>query len=237
MKKILVLIFSLLFTAGIAAAQDAEAIINRYYQITGLDKIDPANVSATTEMEINVNGQSIKMMCAVKLPSKLRIDMQMAGQPTTIVFNGDKGSVSVPGMPVQPIPAEQMGQFQQQANLLSSLKWNTEDYTLTLLDSEEKDGKICDVVKMVPKNKEVPIQTQTLWFDRKSGLIDHTAVTVTTPQGDMEVTAVYKNYVKSGTFTYPSDIESQTGAMKTSIHISKYEIDVPIPDTLFIVAE
>lgn len=238
MKKIFSLLLLLAFAAGTAMAQDAEAIVERYYKLSGMDKVDIGKATVAIDMDMDVPGMTLSMSSVMRLPDKMKIEMDMRGQKIIILVDGDRGVMEFPGMGRQNIPEEQLKEMKRQNDMLSSMKWDLELFSLTYKGTEQKDDKTFDIVEMSPKStSELPIKHQAVYFDRETGLLDSATVTITTAQGDMTVNTLCSDYVRSGEILYPSKITASMRGMTTTINIRKMVVNCPVDDAVFEIGE
>lgn len=236
MKRIFLLTAMLLLTAvsnGIMA-QDATSIIDRYYKISGFNEVDAPGANLKMEMTISTQGMEMPCSIIISPPNRMRMEMTMAGQKMLVVVNGDKGWMSVPGMGTQPIPADQIKQISQQNNPLQSMRWDAEEFDLTLLEPVTQEGVKYDVVKAKAKNANSPVTEQILYFNNATGLVSFSDATISVGGQSMQTKTEFKEYKTIGKFQHPSELEvSMNGNVVSTVKIKSIEFDYPVTDEMF----
>lgn len=234
MKKLLFLV-SALAVAGIfgqVSAQSAASVIERYNKATGIGQVDASK--SNTMMKMTVSNMGMKMPYSIIMANpthRMRMEMEANGQKILIVVSGEKGWMSIPGMGVQPLPAEQIKQFQGQVDLLSNMKWDAGSFDFELLPQVTENGKKYDVVRAKSKKADVSGKDQTIYFDNATGLA---AFVETTAAPGQNVRVSLGNYKTTGNYKYPSEIKTLMGGKEASaITIDALELDYPVTDAMF----
>lgn len=234
MKKLFFLV-SALAIAGIfgqVSAQSAASVVERYNKATGVGSVDVSKSNMMMKMTISNMGMKMPYTIVMANPThRMRMEMEANGQKILIVVSGEKGWMSMPGMGVQPLPAEQIKQFQGQVNLLSNMKWDEGSYGFELLPQVTENGKKYDVVRAKPKKADVSSNDQTVYFDNATGLAAFVEAEAAPGQN---ARVLFGNYKTAGKLKYPSELKTLMGGKETSvITIDALELDYPVKDEMF----
>lgn len=235
MKKLFFLTAAFLLAGilGQVSAQDAAAVVERYNKATGVAQVDASK--SNTMMKMTVSNMGMKMPYSIIMANpthRMRMEMEANGQKILIVVSGEKGWMSIPGMGVQPLPAEQIKQFQGQVDLLSNLKWDAANFDFELLAPVTENGKKYDVIRAKAKNASVATKEQTVYFDNATGLAAF--VDAAPDATGQSVRVSLGNYKTTGKYKYPSEIKSLMGGKEVSaITIDALELDYPVTDAMF----
>lgn len=230
-------VFALGLAAVPASAQDdgAQAVIDRYEQVTGLDKLDPAEMtSVMMEVAVDVQGMSMPMKMVLKEPRKINVDMEMAGQKMKMVVDGENGWISVPGQGVMPMPDEALKQLREQTNVSQNYRWNKKDYTYKTAGEVKEDGHTYSGVQMTPKQPQPQVSNMIVYFDKATGLAAY--VTMDIDQGGQVMPARmnFGDYKTFGKLKLPSRYKMLVGGTELmTMEIKALEYDYPTTDAMF----
>lgn len=237
MKKTFFLTIALVLLCGAsfrAEAQDADAVLDRYGRVSGFDGVDLTKTAVMTRLKVSAMGLEIPCTSIVAPGDRMRAEMTVNGQKVELVVSDGKGWMSVPGAGVQPIPEQQLAQMSGQYDFVSSLKWNKDEYDLTLLPALEEKGKQYDGVRAVPKEPS-EIQYSDIYFDHLTGLLAFMDVPVEAAGQKVTVRTVFSQYKTSASgVKYPSQIKAtMDGAPVSTVLIEALEMDYPVTDEMF----
>lgn len=234
MKKLLFLVsvFAIAGIFGQVSAQSAASVIDRYNKATGIGSVDVSKSNMMMKMTISNMGMTMPYTIVMANPThRMRMEMEANGQKMLIVVSGDKGWMSIPGMGVQPLPAEQIKQFQGQVNLLSNMKWDAGSFDFELLPQVIENGKKYDVVRAKSKKADAVSKEQTLYFDNATGLVTFVEAEAAPGQN---ARILLGNYKTAGKLKYPSELKTMMGGKEASkITIDALELDYPVKDEMF----
>ena len=234
MKKLLFLVsaFALVGIFGQVSAQSATSVIERYNKATGVGAVDVSKSNMMMKMTISNMGMTMPYTIVMANPThRMRMEMEANGQKILIVVSGEKGWMSMPGMGVQPLPAEQIKQFQGQVDLLSNVKWDEGSYGFELLPQVTENGKKYDVVRAKSKKADVSGKDQTIYFDHATGLA---AFIETEAAPGQNARVLFGNYKTAGKLKFPSELKTLMGGREIStITIDALEFDYPVKDEMF----
>ena len=139
-----------------------------------------------------------------------------------------------PGMGVQTIPQEQLPQMIDQYDVISGLKWNSEDYDLELLDPVQQGGIEYQVVRAVPKAEDDPTEQMDIYFDTLTGMPAFAEAQVEVNGQKMAVKTLLQDYKTSAGMKYPSQIKTEVGGNTvSSVSIDTLAVDYPVNDAMF----
>lgn len=234
MKKILCLAAALWFGGATVQAQDAQSVMNRYEERSGFNRVDPEKTVVMSR--INVEAMGMQIPCTIiKAPQgRVRIEMTANGQTILIIVNGQQGWMSVPGMGVQTIPQEQLSQMVDQYDVISGLRWDSENYDLELLDPVQQGGIEYQVVRAVSKIEGDPTGEMTVYFDALTGMPAFVEAQADVNGQKTPVKMTFEGYKTSGGMKYPSMIKNLVGGnMASSVSIDTIGVDYPVNDAMF----
>lgn len=224
-------------TVSQVSAQDdgAMAVIDRYEQVTGLDKLTPAEMtSVMMEVATEVQGMRIPMKMILKEPGKLNVDMEMAGQKMKMIVDGDQGWISVPGQGVMPMPAEPLAQLKEQTNVSQNYRWNKTDYSYKLAGEIEEGGHTYVGVQMIPNKPQPQVSNMIVYFDKATGLAAY--VTMDVNQGAQSAAARmnFSDYKTYGKLKLPSKYKMLVGGNEMmNMEIKVLEYNYPTTEAMF----
>ncbi len=220
-----------------ASAQDdgAKAVIDRYEQVTGLDKLTPAEMtSVMMEVATEVQGMSMPMKIVFQEPGKLKVDMEMGGQKVKMVFDGSQGWISVPGQGVMPMPKEAMDQMKEQINISQNYRWNMKDYTYEMAGEVKEGDRTYIGVSMTAKKPQPQISNMIVYFDKDTGLVAY--LTMDISQGGQVAPARmdFSDYKTFDKFKLPSKYRMLVnGTEMMTMEIKVIEYNYPTTDAMF----
>lgn len=229
MKKTILLVAIILMGAVATFAQDANAILDRYTKETNINSVAPDKQnSLMIELLVKANQGGTNIEIPIKSITqnpggKLRMEMNMMGQPVLMVVNGKQGWMQMQGQ-VQALPEAQLKQMSAQGDYLSSMRFDKSKFNLVFV--EEKDGM--QVVKA--NNIASPAESPTLFFNKETGLLSKMEMsvngqTIETIMGD------YKNFVG---IKIPTQMTVKMGGNEiSSITLKSFELDYPTTEFMF----
>ena len=236
MKKILCLAVALWFFGATSqlSAQDVQSVMNRYEERSGFNRVDPGKTAVMSRLSVNAMGMQIPCTVITAPQGRVRVEMTANGQTILMIVNGQQGWMSVPGMGVQTIPQEQLPQMIDQYDVISGLKWNSEDYDLELLDPVQQGGIEYQVVRAVPKAEDDPTEQMDIYFDTLTGMPAFAEAQVEVNGQKMAVKTLLQDYKTSAGMKYPSQIKTEVGGNTvSSVSIDTLAVDYPVNDAMF----
>lgn len=237
MKKLL-FVAGLFIVAGIfstVSAQNGAAVVEHYNKAIGIGQTDAAKANVMAKM--SANNMGMKIPCTIILSNsthRMRAEMEANGQKMQVVIDGEKGWMSVPGMAIQSLQAEQIEKYQKQFDVFSMLRWDTEGYDFVLLEPRTEDDKKYDVVKAIAQKEDAKKKEQTLYFDNATGLL--TFIESPASDGNPPVIGriMFGDYKTTGKCVYPSEIKMMANGMELGgITIDTLVFDYPVTDEMF----
>lgn len=228
MKKIVVLTLLTLISLG-SYAQDGASIVAKYRAATKLEKALGGSRSHMINATIKAQGQEIPTIITISTPGpKMRAEMTMMGQKVTLVINGDKGWMVMPGMGKQVLPAEQVGKTFSQNDILESVNIDPAKMDLKFIGTEKVGEVEYQVVEANEKAK--PEEKIKLYFDPATSLL---AITKSKVQG-MDVTMHTLDYKNFGELLLPGVINVEAGGnIISTVTINDLDLEYPIAEWMF----
>lgn len=235
MKKICTLLLLLVLIGSTnAMAQDAKSILERYYKVTGLDKVTPSEQSLMIDMSMLMNNMEVPANIISDGPNKMRIEIVAMGQKMLMIINGEKGWAVVPGAGKQPLPQEAINQTKNQNDILSNMTWDLTKVDIKLLDDKEEGAKKYDVVEVKTKDTKTPGSTQVLYIDKSTGLIDYVEGKVENEGKMVEFTTRFADYKDFSGVKIPTKMTVEAnGQVVSTVKINKFELEYPVADWMF----
>jgi|GEM_PF-1590952 len=238
MKRICFLLAAIVFLMVMparVAAQDAEAVMDRYLKVSGFDKLTDnlADQSVMIEMNVKAGGIGMPIKGYIKYPDKMRIEMSMMGENVLMVLNGKKGWMVMAGTK-QPLPAATVDQMAKQNDVMSNMKWDSSKFEMELLDQVTEDGKKLDVVKAIPKEKNLPVIEQVIYFNNADGMIVYVDAKIEAEGQSMDTRVVYGDYKTINGVRIPKSLVTIIGGVTAAeIDINTMEFNYPTADWMF----
>lgn len=235
MKKILLLLAVICLGTATVFAQDAKTIVDRYNQVTGLDKLSAiAQTSLMMDVVTKVQGMTMPMKVIASLPGKFRVEMDMGGVKMLMVTNGEKGWMSVPGQGTQPMPQEILEQLKAQTDVSRNYKWDADTYEFETAGEVKEGGKTLQAVRFTLKKPVENIKNLVVYFDTVTGLADYMTMDVEEKGQAMSVRTNVGDYKTFGTVKIPSVYTVlNNGAEMMKMEIKALEYNYPTEAWMF----
>lgn len=234
MKRLLSLVALLSLIVLPIAAQDAEAIIKQYNQVTQLNKLTPtATDHQMAKFEIEAQGQKMPMSVVMQKPGKFRIEMTVADQKMLMVIDGENGWMSGVGGVIQPIPKQMMKQFVDQADMSNNYMWTSKDYTFEALGDQKEGDKTYQGVKMTPIKPIEGLSNLSVWFDAATGLAAYTTVDAVQNGQAINAKTEIKDYETFSGVKIPTKYVTTVAGAQVKILIKELEFNYPAEAWMF----
>ncbi len=233
MKKILFILFALVFFQASLEAQKLSKLLDHYYEATHAPELEQVP-SLYMEMLLEQGGVQIPVTVYVKKPGKFRMEMEYQGQRAVTVSDGREGWSYVPWVSPAPRPltGEEMEQLSQQFGLEDNLvDYEKKGFTAELAGKTEADGKEC--YKIILRKEGVHL---TYYLDPQTWHVVKVEI-----EGDMRgqtfhTTVHNRAYGTFGKFSLPVEVETGVGngLGHSSYTVTALRFDKEMPDTLFV---
>ncbi len=216
-------------TKAVAAGVTAESVVKKYIDAIGgkaaVESIKSLKISMSSEMQ----GMQFKLTQTLGTPDKFKMTVEAMGMVMQkVVLNGNTGYMEAQGQK-QDLPADEMAEFKQQADLQADLHPEKYGITLTLKGIEPVDGKDAYVVEEKAKTGK----TSTKYYDVASGLLVK-SIAESEAMGQKTVqTTLYADYkeVKNGKgYKAPFSLEQTPPGMKLSVQSAEANVQLAEAD-------
>lgn len=235
MKKIVLSLLALIGSVSMLHAQDALAVIQRYNDITGIDKLTTQDeLNARMDIDSKLQGMSMKMKVLMKDGEKIRVDMTMDGMDVLMVSDGKDGWVKMAGEPVQELPAEMLAQLQNQINMSSRYKWSSDGFEYSEVEATSSGGQNYQKILMTPKIPIDGVDQMMVYFNESTGLADFITFDVKEGGMNMSVRTDLADYKTFGKYKVPSKFKiSMAGMEIMTMTLNNVEYGYVAPDNMF----
>ncbi len=230
-------ILSLVWAATFCLAQDlppADKILDRFIEASGgsatYEKITSETVTGVMEMK----AQGIKgRMVGYKNQndqtySALEIDG--VGKIEEGYFNGiawEKSPLAGPRVK----SGEEKAFYAREAKLTKDLRWRDTYSTAETKGDAQIDGVDCWIVELKPRDGGRP---ETRWYDKSTGLLKRTKITMATQMGDLPVQSTFASYQQFDGLTVPTRITTNMAGQEVSMTIQSVAYNKPVEAKLFV---
>lgn len=200
----------------------AEAIINNYFKaIGGIDKVKAVK-TLVTNMEADMQGQTMKLVTKKMFPNKFFTSYEVMGQKQIEFFDGEKGFMQLDGQKVQ-LQADEVVKFKNDAAPFSDIAF----LKGVVIGKEEVDGKKAYVIAL--GNKKA-------FYDTKTGLKLKEVSKETNPDNGKKenITTYFENYKEVDGVKLPFTISEKLGnSTKVPLKVISYEVNKNVTDNDF----
>lgn len=232
MKKRLILLLVAMFGAiSVVSAQDAAAVLDKYYQATGTSKMFTEPTGDYFYERFDTQGtNNVQSKVTISYPDKYRVEMSQMGQKNILVIDGDKGWLKQAAQASQEVPA---------ANMLA-IKKMYDLFNVTSFDRNESDfeykGVSGDQVQLIAtaKDPKTEMKTASLFFNKESGLLEMIKADMRIQGRKVKMEILYNKYKDFEGFKLPAEIITKIdGEVMVTMKFTKMESDYPVADWMF----
>lgn len=210
---------------------DAQAIVDRFVEVTGSDQVLGKHTSMTTSGTFSLPAQGISgtLTLQASAPNKLAMTVEIPGFGTMRSgYDGEVGWSMDPAMGAQILIDKPLAQAKDQANFYAML-FRPEDLdTLEFLGEEEFDGQVCYKLKGITVNAV----ESTYFFAKDSGFLVGMAQSQHTPMGEIPVQSSLQDYKEFGGMKIATKTVQTTMGMQQIVSIESIDF-APIDDSAF----
>lgn len=231
----------LAFALGVPATAatgdgDAAAILDRYVEVTGGADAYAAIKSRVSHATLDFESQGITAAVTVYLARPHNMytvtDIQNLGK----IEQGSDGEVVWEMNPMSG-PKIQEGELRavmlRGASLDTQVKWRDSYGSAELAGADEVDGEPCDKVIMTPAEGK----PETRCYDKETGLLVRTEVTIPTPAGEIPMTVFTSDYKEVDGILLPFHSRIEIMGQQRSLTLEKVEHNVEIGPDRFAIPE
>lgn len=241
MERFTLVALCLAFALGVAATAeagdgDAAAILDRYIKVTGGADAYNAIKNRVSHATLNFETQGITAAVTVYLARPRNMytvtDIQNLGK----IEQGTDGEVVWEMNPMSG-PKIQEGDLRalmlRGANLDTQVKWREAYNSAELAGTDEVDGEPCDKVVLTPAEGK----PETRCYDKETGLLVRTEITVPTPAGEIPMTVFTSDYKEVDGILLPFHSRIDIMGQTRTLTLEKVEHNVEIEPDRFAIPE
>jgi hypothetical protein len=214
-----------------AALPKAETILDQSIEASGgkaaFEKMH--NTIITGSMEMAAMGIKGTMTITKAEPDKSMAEIEIAGVGS--VKQGYNGKVAWEINPMQGArlkDGDELAATRREA-FFHEENWRDEYKKVETVGSDTVEGKDCYKLVLTP-NEGSPV---TQYFDKKTGLLAKSSMSVTTPMGEIQSDTLISDYRKEGDMLVPHKILQSAGGQEIAITLESYKYNVDIPPGKF----
>jgi hypothetical protein len=231
---------AILLTAGAAPwawsadLPAASGILDRFVEVSG-GKAAYEKVKAHTgtgTLEVVGMGLSGKMTVRSAAPGQTRTITELAGLGNieSGVYNGRAWELS-PMQGPRLLEGNELKQMLRLTRFNAPIHWR-ELYANPVTEAEEAvDGKPAYRLRMEPKDGLEPV---TAWYDKESGLMVKTRMTISTPMGELPMEITASDYRDAGGVLTPHSMLQTMGPQQIKIVFDSVTVNPDLSDKDFV---
>jgi len=206
----------------------AETLLDKYVEATGGKAAyeKNRNTVSTGAMDFAAMGLKGTLTAYKAAPDKSYVEVDIAGVGK--IQEGSNGTVawSLSAMQGPHLKeGEERTSALQLARYDADVRWRDMYKTVETTGVETVDGKECYKVALTPKEGS----PSTRFYDKQSGLMIKTIMTVKSPMGEVTVEALASDYRKEGDLLVPHKMTQKTMGQEFTLALEtiKYNVDIP----------
>ncbi len=227
----------LLFTAaGLLTAAElptAEQVLGRYVEATGGAAAYQGVKSQRTRGSLEFKSMGLKatVQTFIALPgnSATVIELSGMGQIRQGVSNGIAWELS-PMQGARIVDGQEKEMMMRMTRLDAPIRWQELYKNVRVEAIEEFDGISCYKVVSEPVTGGKP---ETSWYDKETGLLRRSLLTITSPMGEMPLESRMDDYRQVGAFRVPFKITQKAGPQEIETMMDEIEWNVEPPGGQF----
>lgn len=204
----------------------AETILDKSVEATGgkaaFEKMH--NTVITGSMELAAMGIKGTMVITKAEPNMSLAEIDIAGIGS--VKQGFDGKVAWEINPMQGArikDGDELAAAKREAHFHEE-NWRDDYKKVETVGSETVDGKDCYKLVLTP-NEGSPM---TQYFDKKTGLLAKSTMTLSTPNGAIDASTVFGDYRKEGDLLVIHKIQQSAGGQEITITLDTYKYNVDL---------
>lgn len=218
-------------------AQDADPpsaaeVLDRYVEVTGgseaYDKLNSERLTATIEIvDTAMKGRFESLR---KAPDRMVRKDSLGNTGETL--RGTDGTIVWEVNPIfgaRVLEGVEKAQFLREATFNSSVRWRELYMSVECTGVQNVGGTACNVVVLTPHSGGA----ETAWYERESGLLRKSAMTVETAVGPMEIELGLDHYQEFSGVKMPTTITMTIMGTEVRTIVEQVEHNVDLPDALF----
>ena len=237
MKKfigLVILMVSYMSFSGSAQEMSLDAVLAKYYQASGIDKIKEWKTLTMTGKSI-AQGMEFPVTILMKRPGKMRTEVEVQGNKMLQVIDGEAGWSVIPwsGSTVpQDMTVDEAKAMKDQADFEGPLfNWKEKGHKVELIVKEDMEGNSVYKIKVTRANGNI----ETYFIDAENFIPLKVSSVYKFQGNDVENDTYPGNYKEVNGAMMPFSVENKSkGQTVSSVIIDKYEVDKEMDDNLFV---
>jgi hypothetical protein len=237
MKKTLCLLFVIFLLGSITCrAQEAKLddILSSYYKAVGLEKMKDWQ-TVTGSGKTLAGGQEFPFKMMVKKPDKIRVEAEVQGNKMIQAFDGTNGWSVTPwsgSSEPQDMTKDDIKGMKNQADQEGVLyDWQKKGHKLEFLGKEDLEGSSVYKIKVTRADGDI----ETYFIDAETYLPLKVGNVVKIQGNEIESETYLSNYRDvNGVLIAMTFISKYKGQTVSQVEMEKYEINLPVSDSLFV---
>ena len=222
-----------------AKAQDlpkGEEIIAKYIDaIGGREKLESlTSMQMSGSFSMPAQGINAKMNVVSVFPGKFFVTINIPGLGE--IKQGCDGETAWEINPLtgsRILEGKEFEQAQMQASVARELDLEANFESVECTGEEDFAGKACYVVKQVSKGG----LEQTVYYEKESGLVAGSKMTVESPQGAIDTESTIDDYLEIDGVKMPKSVSAAMMGMKQVIEFDAVKFNVEVDESQFAVPE
>ena len=232
LKKALLLLITTAFAVIPVTAQDADEILERYFEQSGQENLSKVN-TVTTIGKIDQMGMIMPFKTISKRPNKGYMEFEVEGMLMKMAFDGERGWMVMP-MTGSDAPVDLTGPDLEQIKEIGEIdsplwNWKQKGHTLEYAGSEEMEGTPVHVLKLTTDKGDI----MNFYIDSKNSVMLKTSRSVMVNGQKVDAESIMSDYREIGGVIQPFKIVSNAGGTTTTITMEEIRFDDNIDDAFF----
>lgn len=210
----------------------AEAILDRYIEVTGGRAAYEQNHNEVTTGTMEIVGAGIQGKVAFYSTEPNKSFSEIVIEGIGSITEGTDGKVawSLSAMQGPRIKdGEERAVALREATFNNHLRWQELYKQAQTVGVETIDGKECYKVVLTPPQGGLV----TRYYDRQSGFLVKSAMTVKTAMGDIPVESAVSDYRKAGGLTMPYKLVQKAAGQQIAVTVDTIKFNAEIPAARF----
>ncbi len=235
MKTRLFILSLILFTGSFALnAQSLDKILDKYYDVIGIDKLLTTN-SIVMRGKIIQTGTEIPTVMYQERPKKMRMEAEIPdGTKFIQAYDGKEGWAIMPwtgSQDPQAMTEEQQKALEQMGDIEGDLyNWKKKGYDVTLEGTEKLDGADVYKIKLVKPSGDEYV----FYLDKNKHIILKEDAKVNVQGTKVETNIYFSDFRPVDGMTMPFNIQTKKdGQLFSQFIIEDIEVNQDIDDSLF----
>ncbi len=216
-------------SAGVDKNITAQAVVDKYIAAIGGKDALAKVTSISSEITMNVSGQSLGGVMKNAAPNKSFMQLSMGGMTVMKrVFDGKKGYQEQMGQKKE-LGADEVAAAGDTKGLFPQLYYNTDGFKLSAPTVEKVNGE--DAYKIIvtkPSGK-----TETEYYSAKTGFLLKQEGKVKAAGQELEQTMEFSNYTSVGGLKLPGTMTQSIMGQGFEISMKNYKLNEGVADTDF----